>query len=231
MLSKSSTVTAALVAGVIAILVNATPPPTALAQDKQVEQRGQLSTQANKEASQPRETFRARLQGYQKSLEQSGKDVTSLVAKLKGITASSVESRIVEVRVLREALVKLGAQLQADAPLAQSVDQYQSWIAAQAARLNNQRKQLGPEFVQELIQKYQTYQSEVTKAREGIANNSTAIDNALKELTTAEMRAGEMLMAEDAASAVKELVGVLQNVSQTVDDIRKSLRQLGTAGV
>lgn len=230
MLGKSSMASTALVSGVIAILVSATPL-AALAQDKQVEQRGEVLTPINRDSSQARETFRGRLQGYQKNLEQSGKDVTGLVAKLKGITASSIESRIVEVRSLRDALVKLGGQLQSDAPLAQSVDQYQSWIAAQTARLNSQRKQLGPEFVQDLIQKYQTYQNEVTKAREGIANNSNAIDNALKELTMAEMRAGEMLMAEDAASAVKELVSVLQNVGQTVDDIRKSLRQLGTAGV
>jgi antirestriction protein ArdC len=71
----------------------------------------------------------------------------------------------------------------------------------------------------------------VTRARESVSNHSNAIDRALKELTMAELRAGEMLMAEDAATAVKELLGVLDSVGQTIDDIRSNLRKLGNAGV
>jgi chromosome segregation ATPase len=177
------------------------------------------------------ETFRSRLQDQQKTLESYGAKISGLVDRLKAMSGATVESRIAEVRSLRDALVQLGTQLQPDAPLSQSIDQYQSWIAAQMGRVNNQRATLGPEFVQEIIHRYQQYQQEVTRARESVSNHSNAIDRALKELTTAEMRAAEMLMAEDAAAAVKELVGVLDSVGQTIDDIRSNMRKLGQAGV
>lgn len=177
------------------------------------------------------DSFRSRLQDQQKTLEQYGAKISGLVDRLKAMSGTTVESRIAEVRSLRDALVQLGTQLQPDAPLSQSIDQYQSWIAAQTARVNNQRATLGPEFVQELVRRYQQYQQEVTRARESVNNHSNAIDRALKELTTAEMRAAELLMAEDAGSAVKELIGVLDSVGQTIEDIRSNLRKLGHAGV
>ena len=177
------------------------------------------------------ETFRSRLQDQQKTLESYGAKISGLVDRLKAMSGGTVESRIAEVRSLRDALVQLGTQLQPDAPLSQSIDQYQSWISAQMGRVNNQRSTLGPEFVQELVRRYQQYQQEVTRARESVSNHSNAIDHALKELTMAELRAAEMLMAEDAATAVKELLGVLDNVGQTIDDIRSNLRKLGNAGV
>ena len=177
------------------------------------------------------ESFRSRLQEQQKTLESYGARISSLVDRLKAMSGATVESRVAEVRSLRDALVQLGTQLQPDAPLAQSIDQYQSWISAQMGRVNNQRSTLGPEFVQELLRRYQQYQQEVTRARESVSNHSNAIDRALKELTTAEIRAAEMLMAEDAAAAVKELLGVLESVGQTIDEIRSNLRKLGNAGV
>lgn len=177
------------------------------------------------------DSFRSRLQDQQKTLEQYGAKISGLVDRLKAMSGTTVESRIAEVRSLRDALVQLGTQLQPDAPLSQSIDQYQSWIAAQTARVNNQRATLGPEFVQELVRRYQQYQQEVTRARESVNNHANAIDRALKELTTAEMRAAELLMAEDAGSAVKELIGVLDSVGQTIEDIRSNLRKLGHAGV
>ncbi|MBR1071388.1 hypothetical protein [Bradyrhizobium liaoningense] len=177
------------------------------------------------------ESFRSRLQDQQKTLESYGAKISGLVDRLKAMSGTNVESRIAEVRSLRDALVQLGVQLQPDAPLSQSIDQYQSWISAQMGRVNNQRSTLGPEFVQELVRRYQQYQHEVTRARESVSNHSNAIDHALKELTTAELRAAEMLMAEDAAAAVKELLGVLDSVGQTIEDIRRNLRKLGNAGV
>lgn len=189
-----------------------------------------VSTPATPDASKV-EFFRSRLQDQQKTLKSYGAKISGLVDRLKAMSGATVESRIAEVRSLRDALVQLGTQLQPDAPLSQSIDQYQSWIAAQMARVNNQRSTLGPEFVQELLHRYQQYQQEVTRARKSVSNNSNAIDRALKELTTAELRAAEMLMAEDAATAVKELVGVLDSVGQTIDDIRSNLRKLGHAGV
>jgi hypothetical protein len=127
--------------------------------------------------------------------------------------------------------VALGTHLQSDAPLSLAVDQYQNWITAQLARVNGARTTLGQEFVEQLVKKYQAYQQQVTRAREAIGNHSALIDRALRELTTAEVRAGEMLMAEDAGAAAAELLNVLDAVGKTVDDIRNNLRQLGTAGV
>jgi hypothetical protein len=177
------------------------------------------------------ESFRSRLQEQQKTLESYGARISGLVDRLKAMSGATVESRILEVRNLRDALVQLGTQLEPDAPLSQSIDQYQSWISAQMGRINNQRSTLGAEFVQELLRRYQQYQQEVTRARESVSNHSNAIDRALKELTVAEVRAAEMLMAEDAATAVKELLGVLDSVGQTIDEIRNNLRKLGNAGV
>ena len=177
------------------------------------------------------ESFRSQLQEQQKTLQSFGAKISGLVDRLKAMSGATVESRMTEVRSLREALVQLGTQLQPDAPLSQSIDQYQSWISAQVGRVNAQRATLGPEFVQELVARYQEYQKEVTRAREAVSNHSKAIDRALKELTTAEIRAGEMLMAEDAAAATKELLGVLDGIGQTIEDIRSNLRKLGNAGV
>jgi hypothetical protein len=136
-----------------------------------------------------------------------------------------------EVRSLREALVQLGTRLQPDAPLSQSIDQFQSWISAQMGRVNSQRATLGPEFVQELVTRYQEYQREVTRAREAVGNHSSAIDRALRELTTAEIRAAEMLMAEDAAAATKELLSMVDEIGQTIEDILSNLPKLGSPGV
>ena len=177
------------------------------------------------------ESFRSRLQEQQKTLQSFGAKISDLVDRLKAMSGATVESRIAEVRSLREALVQLGTQLQPDAPLSQSIDQYQSWISAQMGRVNSQRGTLGPEFVQELVARYQEYQKEVTRAREAVGNHSSAIDRALKELTMAEMRAAEMLMAEDAAAATKELLTVLDGIGQTIEEIRSNLRKLGNAGV
>ena len=177
------------------------------------------------------ESFRSQLQEQQETLQSFGEKISALVDRLKAMSGATVESRMTEVRNLREALVQLGTQLQPDAPLSQSIDQYQSWISAQMGRVNSQRATLGPEFVQELVGRYQEYQREVTRAREAVSNHSNAIDRALKELTMAEMRAAEMLMAEDAAAATKELLTVIDGIGQTIEDIRNNLRKLGNAGV
>src|SRR5438105_1171808 len=108
-----------------------------------------VSTPGTRDASKV-ETFRSRLQDQQKTLESYGATISGLVDRLKGMSGATVESRIAEVRSLRDALVQLGTQLQPDAPLSQSIDQYQSWISAQMGRINNQRSTLGAEFVQEL---------------------------------------------------------------------------------
>src|ERR1700736_4662610 len=96
-----------------------------------------VSTPTTRDASKV-ETFRSRLQDQQKTLESYGAKISGLVDRLKAMSGATVESRIAEVRSLRDALVQLGTQLQPDAPLSQSIDQYQSWISAQMGRVNNQ---------------------------------------------------------------------------------------------
>ena len=97
------------------------------------------------------ESFRSQLQEQQKTVQSFGAKISDLVRHLKTMSGATVESRMTEVRSLREALVQLGTQLQPDAPLSQSIDQYQSWISAQMGRLNSQRGTLGPEFVQQIL--------------------------------------------------------------------------------
>lgn len=189
-----------------------------------------VSAPAASEASRV-ESFRSSLQEQQKTLQSYGAKISGLVDRLKAMSGATVESRMTEVRSLREALVQLGTQLQPDAPLTQSIEQYQSWISAQMARVNSQRGTLGAEFVQDLLGRYQAYQKEVTRAHEAARSHSGAIDRALKELATAEIRAAEMLMAEDAAAATKELLSVLNGIGQTIEEIRSNLRKLASAGV
>ena len=132
-----------------------------------------VSAPAAPEASRV-ESFRSRLQEQQKTLQSYGAKISGLVDRLKAMSEATVESRMTEVRSLREALVQLGTQLQPDAPLSQSIDQFQSWISAQIARVNSQRATLGPEFAQALVGRYQEYQREVTRGREAVANHSRA---------------------------------------------------------
>ena len=100
------------------------------------------------------ESFRSQLLEQQKALQSYGAKIFDLVDRLKAMSGATAESRMTEVRGLREALVQLGTQLQPDAPLSQSIDQYQSWVSAQIGRLNSQRGTLGSEFVQELLGRY-----------------------------------------------------------------------------
>jgi len=73
------------------------------------------------------ESFRSSLQEQQKTLQSYGEEISGLVDRLKAMSGATVESRLAEVRGLRDALVQLGTELQPDAPLSQSIDQYQSW--------------------------------------------------------------------------------------------------------
>jgi hypothetical protein len=92
---------------------------------KQAQDIPAVSTPAAPDASRA-ESFRSRLQEQQKTLQSFGAKISGLVDRLKAMSGATVESRLTEVRSLREALVQLGTQLQPDAPLSQSIDQYQS---------------------------------------------------------------------------------------------------------
>ena len=84
---------------------------------KQAQDIPAVSTPTAPEAS-GAESFRSRLQEQQKTLQSYGDKISGLVDRLKAMSGATVESRIAEVRSLREALVQLGTQLQPDAPLA-----------------------------------------------------------------------------------------------------------------
>ena len=121
----------------------AVPLYGASVETKQVQEVPAASAPAARDASRV-ESFRSRLQEQQKTLQSFGAKISDLVDRLKAMSGATVESRMTEVRSLREALVQLGTQLQPDAPLSQSIDQYQSWISAQMGRVNSQRATLGP---------------------------------------------------------------------------------------
>jgi hypothetical protein len=95
----------------------------------------------------PREWHSAKRHAeQQKALQSFGEKISGLVNRLKAMSEATVESRMTEVRSLREALVQLGTQLQPDAPFSQGLDQFQSWISPQMGRMNSQRATLVPEF-------------------------------------------------------------------------------------
>ena len=121
----------------------AAPLYGASGETKQVQDVPAASTPTARDASRV-ESFRSQLQEQQKTLQSFGEKISALVDRLKAMSGATVESRMTEVRSLREALVQLGTQLQPDAPLSQSIDQYQSWISAQMGRINSQRGTLGP---------------------------------------------------------------------------------------
>jgi chromosome segregation ATPase len=179
-----------------------------------------------------REEFRALMKQYQGELEQLSKDVGDVSKKLENQSGASIETGKAQVDALRERLIQLGAQLQPDAPLAQNVDRFQSWISAQLGRVNGQRQSLGAEFVQQLIKRYQHYQQEVTIEREKISGGAKAIDSLLTELTIAELRISELLIADDAGGAVRELKRLVKSITDTIERIRTHIRaQITPPGV
>jgi chromosome segregation ATPase len=183
-------------------------------------------------SSNRREEFRLMIQQYQEELDQLSKDVADVSKKLEAQSGASIESGRARVHALRQRLVQLGAQLQPDAPLMQNIERFQSWISAQLSRVNSQRQTLGVEFVEQLIKRYQQYQQEVTVEREKLATGAKAIDSLLSELTMAELRVSELLVADDAGGAVQELRKLVKDITNAIERIRKQIRvQAGSPGV
>jgi hypothetical protein len=207
-------------------------PITAIAQ-KQAPEAGQNGApQAKPNTPVAREEFRSLMQQYQGELEQLSKDVGDVSKKLEAQSGSSIEAGKAQVDALRERLINLGAQLQPDAPLSQNVDRFQSWISAQLGRVNGQRQSLGVEFVEQLLKRYQQYQQEVTTEREKLNSGAKAIDSLLGELVMAELRISELLVADDAGSAVRELKRLVKSITETIEKIRRQIRiQTGSPGV
>src|SRR5262249_50995685 len=152
--------------------------------------------------------------------------------KLEAQSGTTIESGKVQVDALRQRLIQLGAQLQPDAPLLQNIDRFQSWISAQLGRVNSQRQTLGVEFVEQLIKRYQQYLQEVSSEREKLATAAKAIDSLLSELTMAELRISELLVADDAGAAVQELKKLVKDMTNTIERIRNEIRlRTGSPGV
>jgi DNA repair exonuclease SbcCD ATPase subunit len=179
-----------------------------------------------------REEFRMMLQQYQDELDQLSKDVADVSKKLEAQSGASIETGRARVDALRQRLVQLGAELQPNAPLLQNIERFQSWISAQLGRVNTQRQTLGVEFVEQLIKRYQQYQQEVTTEREKLATGAKAIDSLLSELTMAELRISELLVADDAGAAVQELKRLVKDMTNTIERIRNEIRlRTGSPGV
>jgi hypothetical protein len=216
----------------LAVAGTSAMPSAASAQNRPPE--GGRSPWSQNKPSSPavREEFRSSMKQFQGELDQLSKDVAGVSKKLETQSGASVDAGKAEVDALRERLIALGAQLQTDAPLSQNVDRFQSWISAQLGRVNGQRQSLGVEFVQRLISRYQEYQQEVSSEREKVTSGAKAIDSLLGELTMAELRISELLVAEDAGAAVTELRELVKNINRTIERIRQQIRmQVGTAGM
>src|SRR4249919_1613908 len=83
----------------------AVPLYGAAGETKQVQDVPAVSTPTAPEASRA-ESFRSRLQEQQKTLQSYGDKISGLVDRLKAMSGATVESRMTEVRSLREALVQ-----------------------------------------------------------------------------------------------------------------------------
>lgn len=215
-------------------------PVIAPAQFAQPWQRGPSPTQSwqsgptveRPNAPNKREEFRMMLQQYQDELDQLSRDVADVSKRLEAQSGASIEAGRARVDALRQQLVRLGAQLQPGAPLMQNTERFQSWISAQLGRVNTQRQTLGVEFVEQLIKRYQQYQQEVTIEREKLSTGAKSIDSLLSELTMAELRISELLVADDAGAAVQELKKLVKDITNTIERIRNEIRlRTGSPGV
>jgi chromosome segregation ATPase len=178
----------------------------------------------------PRDEFRQSLREFEGSVETMTKDINGLTEKLKGLSATSVESRKSEVDMLRQRLTQFGTLLEKDGPFSGSVDAFDSWLSAQVARVNSQRQLLGKEYVDQLIGRYQAYQKEVNQAREQLGTHSKSLNRLLEELTMAEWRAAEALQVEDAEAAATSLRQTIDKLGQEIGTMRARIKELGAAG-
>lgn len=204
-------------------------PTAAVAQTKETAAPAPKSERT--ELPTPRDEFRQEFGQFTKDIEGLGKQVEAVTKRLEGMAGATVTSRKQEIASLRDRLVQLGTKLQGDQPLAQAIDKYDSWNAAQVQRLNTLRQSLGPQFVENYIKRYQGYQAEVSNSRQMLNQQRSDLDAALRELTVAEMKAAEALLVEDAGGAVAELRNTMQVIAKTIDTIRARMRALGSAGV
>jgi chromosome segregation ATPase len=180
-----------------------------------------------------REQFREGMKQYQTTLDQLAGAADALTKKLATQSEATVEERKTEVEGLRQKLTNLGTQIQSDSPLSQRLDRFEQWLTAQRSRVENQRSKLGTEFVEErLVKSYKEMQAEVGTAREQLIGGQKSIDSLLNELSRAEDRIAELLLAEDAANAVNELREVVGAIAKTIEGIRNQVRdQFGSSGV
>ncbi len=178
-----------------------------------------------------RDRFRDGMTEFQGQLDKLASDVEAITKRLEKQSEATVEQRRSEVDLLRQKLTSLGAQIQPDAPLAQRVDRMEQWLSAQRTRVGNKRSNLGVEFVERLLRDYKEMELEIAASREQLNTGAKGIDGLLTELSQAEDRIAELLLAEDAHAAVDELREVVGNISKTIESIRNRVRgQFATPG-
>jgi chromosome segregation ATPase len=179
-----------------------------------------------------REQFRDGLKQFQGNLDEVLAAVDTVMQKLAKQSEATVGERKTEVEGLRQKLTNLGTQVQPDAPLLQRLDRFEQWVTAQRSRIENLRERLGVDFVEDRLKNYKEMQAEVGAAREQLAASAKGVDGLLNELSRAEDRMAELMLAEDAAAVTKELKDVVGAIGKTIDEIRNRIRQqFGTAGV
>lgn len=178
-----------------------------------------------------RQEFRQGLAEWQGQLDQMTKDVKALNEKLERQSSVTFEAQKLEMEGLREKLTYLGTQIQSDAPLLQRLDRLEQWLGAQRARVENKRAPLGVEFTEALVKSYKSMLQEAATAREELGSGAKSIDALLTELSRSEDRIAELIMAEDASAAIKELRQVVAAIRKTIEGIQTGIKkQFNPAG-
>jgi hypothetical protein len=215
---------ATVAATAIAALIT---PVSAMAEDAPA--KSAPSTRANG----PQENFRAAFGKFTTKLEEVRKDLAEVTRQMDDTAKATPESRLGVVNGMKEQLVELGTVLEPGRPFAEALERYDSWVGAQISRLNrpDQREVLGTEFVEERLGGYRKNQAETAAAREFLVNQRKNVNRTLQELSTAQWRVAELLLAAESDEAVRALRDTLSKIEKALDDIRSEISRHGTAGV
>lgn len=169
--------------------------------------------------------FRQSMQNFASDLEKLTKNVEEAKRKMEGVASSTPDQKRQELQAMRGSVREFGKMLADGAPLLQAIDRFDGWVSAQIARLNASRETLGQEWVEQTLGRYKTMQRDISKAREMVAAGSKQANQLLKEMVITELRASELLMAEEAAAAIKELTATMENIQNTMSAFRERLRE------
>jgi chromosome segregation ATPase len=176
----------------------------------------------------PRDTFHDKMTAFGVDLEKLTDALAAARERADKATTATPESKKEELRALEDKVREFGKTLSDGGPLTESINRFDSWVAAQASRLNNARDALGREWVEQMIEKYKAMQTEVTSARQKVDSASKMTNSMLREMHMVEARAAELLTAYEAEAAVRELSAVISKIETTVAEFRKTLTAVGS---